>query len=124
MPESLSSGRLCAPTLAAIAAALPPVGEQWAPWGGPAALMGGAASYEVFEVRRQAAEYRAPHDEQQQCDDDRNRIGPLERELSVEERIAQASHEPRERIGCDPWAQRLGNERERIEDGRQVHQDH
>ena len=29
----------CAPTLAADAAALPPEGEQFAPWGGPAALM-------------------------------------------------------------------------------------
>ena len=30
---------LCAPTLAAGAAALPPEGAQFAPWGGPAALM-------------------------------------------------------------------------------------
>src|SRR6266545_4495152 len=31
------AARWCAPTLAAIAAALPPEGEQFAPWGGPAA---------------------------------------------------------------------------------------
>src|SRR6266545_5857662 len=29
----------CAPTLATVAAALPPEGEQFAPWGGPAARM-------------------------------------------------------------------------------------
>ncbi len=33
------SRQLCAPTLAAVAAALPPKGEQFAPRGGPAVLM-------------------------------------------------------------------------------------
>src|SRR5207247_745364 len=40
----------CTPTLAAVAAALPPQGAQFAPWGGPAALMAPAAA-----LRRPAA---------------------------------------------------------------------
>ena len=47
-----------------------------------------------------------------------------ERKLPVEQRVAQARHEPAERIGRDPGTDVFRHQRERIEDRRQVHHDH
>ena len=53
-----------------------------------------------------------------------HRVAPLERQAAVEQRLAQPPHEPAERIGGDPGAHRFGHERQRIQDRRQVHEDH
>src|SRR5512144_3377844 len=58
-------------------------------------------SYEILEVRREAAEERAPDDEQRDGDGDSDRVAPLQRDISVEQAVAQAADEPAERIRLD-----------------------
>src|SRR6266496_6327436 len=73
---------MCAPTLAALAAALPPEGEQFAPWGGPAARM------RFARIDGAPARLR--------CD--------IEREVALDHMIVDRQHAPDDTIpaGCEP----------------------
>src|SRR6266567_7038765 len=79
---------------------------------------------EVFEVRREPQEYPTAAREQRERCEHRDRVAPGEREAAIEQGITKPVDEIAKRVRRNPGSHALRHQRQRIEDWREIHQDH